>query len=52
MTGTSYLTALSLDATQRDRPAQGGRSRMTVDGTATAITPGDSYAGAIVITVG
>jgi hypothetical protein len=51
VTGTSYLTALSLDASS----SVGGPGRkqvtMTVDGTATAIEPGGSYTGAIVLTV-
>jgi hypothetical protein len=51
VTGTSYLSALSLDAASSvDAP---GRKRvsMTVDGTATEIKPGGSYTGAIVVTL-
>ena len=51
VTGTSYLTALSLDATSSVAAPGGGHVTMTVDGTPTAITPGASYTGAIVVTV-
>ena len=47
VTGTSYLTSLTV--------ADGGvvsASAMTVDGTATQITPGTTYTGAIVLTAG
>ena len=51
VTGTSYLSALSLDATS----SVGGPGRkqvtMTVDGTTTEIEPVGSYTGAIVLTV-
>jgi len=50
VTGTSYLTALSLDATSAVTGQHGKKVTMTVDGTTTAITPGASYTGAIVIT--
>ena len=50
VTGTSYLTALSLDATSAVTGQRGTKVTMTVDGTTTAITPGASYTGAIVIT--
>ncbi len=50
VTGTSYLTALSLDATSAVAARPGRRVTMTVGGEETAITPGASYAGAIVIT--
>ena len=49
VTGTSYLTALSLDATSAVTGPRGGQATMTVNGKATAITPGASYTGAIVI---
>jgi len=52
VTGTCYLTALSLDATSAVSGAHGGKVTMTVDGVPAAITPGGSYTGAIVITVG
>ena len=50
VTGTSYLTALSLDATSAVAGRHGGKVTMTVDGKQTAITPGTSYSGAIVVT--
>jgi hypothetical protein len=50
VTGTSYLTALSLDATSAVTGRHDGDVTMTVDGKPTAITPGASYAGAIVVT--
>ena len=49
VTGTSYLTALSLDATSSVAARRGGKVTMTVDGKQTAITPGTSYTGAIVV---
>jgi hypothetical protein len=49
-TGTSYLTALSIDATSTVTGRRGKRVSMTVDGNPTAITPGASYTGAIVVT--
>jgi hypothetical protein len=51
VTGTSYLSALSLDATSRVAGPRGRKVAMTVNGTATAITAGASYTGAIVLTV-
>jgi hypothetical protein len=51
VTGTSYLTALSLDATSSVAAPRGKKVTMTVDGTVTAITAGASYTGAIVLTV-
>ena len=51
VTGTSYLTALSLDATSRVTGRRGRKVTMTVDGTPTAITAGASYTGAIVVSV-
>jgi hypothetical protein len=51
VTGTSYLTALSLDATSAVAGAHGKKVTMTVDGTPTAITPGGGYSGAIVVTL-
>lgn len=50
VTGPSYLTALSLDATSAVTGPHGGKATMTVDGTPTAINPGASYTGAIVVT--
>ena len=49
VTGTSYLTALWLDASSSVRGPGRRRVTMTVDGTATAIEPGGSYSGAIVV---
>jgi hypothetical protein len=51
VTGTSYLSALSLDATSSVKGQGWKRVSMTVDGTATEIEPGGSYTGAIVVTV-
>lgn len=51
VTGTSYLSALSLDATSRAAGPRARKVTMTVDGTPTAITAGASYTGAIVLTV-
>jgi hypothetical protein len=52
VTGTCYLTSLSLDATSTVTGAHGKKVTMTVNGTPTAITPNASYSGAIVITLG
>ena len=49
MTGPSYLTALSLDASSAVTGPHGGQVTMTVNGTPTAVTPGASYTGAIVV---
>jgi hypothetical protein len=49
VTGTSYLTALSLDATSALTGPRGRKVTMTVDGVATPITPGGGYTGAIVL---
>ena len=50
VTGTSYLTSLALDAASSICAADSGESvSMTVDGKATDITPGNTYAGAIVL---
>jgi hypothetical protein len=51
VTDTSYLTALSLDATSSVSGPGRKQVTMTVDGTVTAIEPGGSYTGAIVLTV-
>jgi hypothetical protein len=51
VTGTSYLTALSFDATSAVTGAQGRKVSLTVDGAATAITPGSSHTGAIVVSL-
>jgi len=51
VTGTSYLSALSLDASSSVSGPGRKQGTMTVDGTATEIAPGGSYTGAIVLTV-
>lgn len=48
---TSYLTALTIGSNSAVKAANGHKLTMTVDGTATAITPGKSYSGVIVISV-
>ena len=50
VTGTSYLTSLSLDARSAVTAPRGQQVTMTVDGTPTAIKPGASYSGAIALT--
>jgi len=52
VTGTSYLSRLTLaaDATVTG-PHKHSAVSMTVDGTATTITPGNTYTGAITITI-
>jgi hypothetical protein len=45
------LTRLSLDSTSSVVAPAGKTLAMTVDGAATAIAPGQTYAGAIVLTV-
>ncbi|KPI20395.1 hypothetical protein OK074_1224 [Actinobacteria bacterium OK074] len=50
-TGTSYLTKLVLAADAEVRAPRGRTLTATVDGTTTAIEPGGSYTGAIVLTV-
>jgi hypothetical protein len=51
--GTSYLTTLTLDATSSVSAKGFGKSvTMTVDGTTTAIKAGNTYTGAIVLSVG
>jgi hypothetical protein len=52
VTGTSYLSKLDIAADAAVTGAGRGRLRMTVDGAATAVTPGQSYTGAIVLTAG
>ena len=53
VTGTSYLTSLALDATSSVSASGFGKSvTMTVDGTTTAIKAGDTYTGAIILSVG
>jgi hypothetical protein len=50
VTGKSYLTALSLDATSAVTGPAGGKVTVTVNGTAVTVTPGAKYTGAIVVT--
>ncbi|MFE4626422.1 hypothetical protein [Streptomyces mirabilis] len=52
VTGTSYLTRLTLAADAAVRAVSGKSVTMTVDGTQTAIEAGGVYSGAIVLTVG
>ncbi|MBR7836309.1 hypothetical protein KDL01_23730 [Actinospica durhamensis] len=53
VTGTSYLTGLTLDKTSSvSADGFGHAVRMTVDGVATKIVPGTAYTGAIVVSVG
>jgi len=49
VTGPSYLTALSLDAASTVTGPNGRKVTMTVNGAPTAITPGSSHTGAIVV---
>ncbi|MEU3340788.1 hypothetical protein ACWCQ1_04205 [Streptomyces sp. NPDC002144] len=51
VTGTSYLTALTLASDAAVRAPRGRTVTLTVDGTRTALTPGTSYTGALVLTV-
>jgi hypothetical protein len=53
VTGTSYLTSLTIDSTSSVRAKGFGKSvTMTVDGVTTAIKAGNTYTGAIVLSVG
>jgi hypothetical protein len=52
VTGTSYLTRLTVAGDAAVRTASGESLTMTVDGTPTAIEAGGDYSGAIVLTVG
>ena len=52
VTGTSYLTSLTLDSTSSVSAAGFGKSvTMTVDGTTTAIKAGNTYTGAIILSL-
>ncbi|MGW7543764.1 hypothetical protein ACWGKQ_22010 [Streptomyces sp. NPDC054770] len=51
VTGTSYLTSLTLAADAAVRAPRGKSVKLTVDGTETAITAGSSYTGALTLTV-
>ncbi|XVQ86388.1 hypothetical protein ACQP2K_02840 [Microbispora siamensis] len=52
VTGTSHLTNLAVSADSTVAAAAGKRVTMTVNGVQTPIVPGQSYTGAIVLTVG
>ena len=49
--GTSYLTKLVVDADATVQAPPGKSLSLAVDGTATALTPGSSHSGALVLTV-
>jgi hypothetical protein len=51
VTGTSYLTKLVIDSAAAVTAPRGRKVSLTVDGTATAITAGSTYSGAIVLSV-
>ncbi|MFF7472878.1 hypothetical protein [Streptomyces sp. NPDC008092] len=51
VTGTSYLTSLTLAADAAVRAPRGRTVTLTVDGTETAITAGATYTGALTLTV-
>ncbi|NUO40772.1 MAG: hypothetical protein HOV82_01920 [Streptomyces sp.] len=51
VTGTSYVTALTVAADAAVKAPRGKSLTVTVDGTATTVTPGRTYTGAITLTV-
>ncbi|MFD0304986.1 hypothetical protein [Streptomyces sp. NPDC127119] len=51
VTGTSYLSALTLAADATVKAPRGRTVTLTVDGTPTAIESGHSYTGALTLTV-
>ncbi|WP_316767128.1 hypothetical protein [Streptomyces sasae] len=51
VTGTSYLTSLTLAADAAVKAPRGRTVKLTVDGTETAITAGSTYTGALTLTV-
>jgi hypothetical protein len=51
VTGTSYLSRLTVGTDAKVRSVDGGVPTMTVDGVPTTITAGSTYSGAITITV-
>ncbi|MBV9795467.1 MAG: hypothetical protein JO016_16180 [Actinobacteria bacterium] len=51
VTGTCHLTRLTLDATSAVAAPAGRRLRLTVNGAATALEPGHTYTGALVLTL-
>jgi hypothetical protein len=52
VTGTSYLSSLTLAADAAVTAPRGKKVRLTVDGTPTAIKAGTTYTGALTLTVG
>jgi hypothetical protein len=52
VTGTSYLTKLVIASGAAVTAPRGRTVSLTVDGAATPITPGSTYSGALVLTVG
>ncbi|WP_316775012.1 hypothetical protein [Streptomyces sasae] len=50
VTGTSYLTKLVVDADATVQAPTGRTLTLTVDATATALTPGVTYTGALTLT--
>jgi hypothetical protein len=51
VTGTSYLTSLTLAADATVKAPRGKTVTLTVDGTEAALTPGTTYTGALTVTV-
>ena len=51
VTGTSYLTSLTVDASSSGRAPGRSALRMTVDGVATRPVSGNTYSGTIVLSV-
>ncbi|MGW4911919.1 hypothetical protein [Streptomyces sp. NPDC004270] len=51
VTGTSYLTSLTLAADAAVRAPRGRTVKLTVDGTETALAAGSTYTGALTLTV-
>lgn len=51
VTGTSYLTKLTVAATATVQAARGKRLTLTVDGKETALTAGSTYTGTVQLTV-
>jgi hypothetical protein len=51
VTDTSYLSVLTVDSSSSVAAPTGKTVTMTVDGTTTTITPGNTYTGAITLTV-
>jgi hypothetical protein len=52
VTGTSYLTSLTLDGASRLAAPHGKQVSVTVDGAPVTIEPGTTYTGAIVVSTG